>query len=107
MDGVQQRPFMVERDVPVLELFLDGAETPYHNILSFVGRELPREGFRLFPVISPRSNHRSVPFVRLRIAYQYNGKHIRLFGVERFQRRYVHFLFGTSRLAHISYGRLR
>jgi len=97
---------MVEGNVPVPELFLDGTEAPYHDVLPFTSSILGIPGRNLLPVISPRSNHRTVPFVRLRVAYQYYGKHIRLFGVERFQRRYVHFLFGTPCLAYIAYGGL-
>lgn len=71
---------MVEGNVPVPELFLDGTEAPYHDVLPFTSSILGIPGRNLLPVISPRSNHRTVPFVRLRVAYQYYGKHIRFRG---------------------------
>ena len=102
MNRMQQSPFMSERQVRILQFFGDGSETVHHNLLTYSC------SIRfLLLIISAGSNQVTVPFIRLRVTYQHNRKHIHLLWVKVGQCRDADHLFLTPCLTDIAHRSIR
>ena len=81
MDGMEQRPFLSQRDIGIFQFLLNGPETMNHDFLSYPFRLI----LRFFPIITTWSNHLILIKIGLRITQQNDGKHIHIFRIKCFQ----------------------
>ena len=101
MDGVQQGPLVVQRDILVAQFALDGAERLNHDLLArFDGFILP------LAVIAARRDDVAVADIGLRVADEYHGEHVHLLGVKLTQCSHLDFLLIASSLTDIAHGRV-
>ena len=99
MDGVQQGPFVVERIVLTVQFAVDGAKRFHHDLLS--------DGLFACGVvaqlIASRCAHFAFGNIGLRVAYEHDGEHVDLFGIQSSQCGQCQLLFGPASLSDEAY----
>ena len=102
VDGVNERPLVIEGDVRVLQFAIDRAEALDHDALPDLDILLQLA----LSIVASGGDEVAVEVVALRIADDQDGEHIHLLGIELGERRQLHLLLLTTCLTHVADGRI-
>ena len=99
VDGVQERPLVVKRDVLVAQFALNSTERFNHNLLPGLDALITT-----FAIIAAWGDDVAIADIGLGVADEDDGEHVHVFGVEFAECGHFDFLLIASRLTDITHG---